>query len=144
MALYKRILIAVDFSEHGKKAIEAGGDLAKQFGAKVDLVHAFELPLPILTPYEVALPENFIGEARDAAGRELARVEQQLAGKGLEVESHLRDGPPDVAIDALARDLGTDLIVIGTRGNTGLKHVLLGSVAERTLRHAPCPVLTVK
>lgn len=144
MALYERILIAVDFSEHSKKAVEAGAGIAKQFGAKVDLIHAFELPLPVMTPYEVALPDNFVGEARDAAGRELDRVEQQLVADGITVESHLRDGPPDAAIDALARELGSDLIVLGTRGNTGLKHILLGSVAERTLRHAPCPVLTVK
>jgi nucleotide-binding universal stress UspA family protein len=144
VALYERILIAVDFSEHSQRAVEAGAELARQFGARVDLVHAFELPLPVLTPYEVALPDNFVGEARDAAGRELARVEKELAGKGLQVEGHLRDGPPDAAIDELARDLGVDLIVMGTRGNTGLKHVLLGSVAERTLRNAPCPVLTVK
>jgi len=142
--MYERILIAVDFSEHSQKAVRAGAELARQFGARVDIVHAFELPLPVLTPYEVALPDNFVGEAREAAGRELARVEKELADEGLTVESHLRDGPPDQAIDDLARDLGCDLIVMGTRGHTGLKHVLLGSVAERTLRHATCPVLTVK
>jgi nucleotide-binding universal stress UspA family protein len=144
MALYKRILIAVDFSDHSHKAVQTGGELAKQFGARVDLVHAFELPLPLLTPYEVALPADFIGEAREAASRELAKVKAELVAMGVQVESHLRDGAPDVAIDELAQKLGTDLIVIGTRGHTGLKHVLLGSVAERTLRHAPCPVLTVK
>jgi len=144
VALYERILIAVDFSEHSHKAVEAGVGIAKQFAAKVDLVHAFELPLPVMTPYEVALPDNFVGEARAAAGRELERVEKEVAAGGVTVESHLRDGPPDAAIDALARELGSDLIVMGTRGNTGLKHVLLGSIAERTLRHAPCPVLTVK
>ena len=144
MALYERILIAVDFSEHSRKAVDAGAELAKQFGARVDLVHAFELPLPLLTPYEVALPDNFVSEARAAAARELERVKQDLLKRGLRVESHLRDGPPDAAIDELARELRSDLIVMATRGNTGLKHVLLGSVAERTLRHAPCPVLTVK
>lgn len=144
MAMYERILIAVDFSEHSQKAVEAGEGIAKQFGAGVDLVHAFELPLPVMTPYEIALPDNFVGEARDAAARELARVEKQLTDAGVSVTSHLRDGPPDIAIGKLARELGSDLIVLGTRGNTGLKHVLLGSVAERTLRHAPCPVLTVK
>jgi len=144
MAIYERILIAADFSEHSHKAVKTGAELAKQFGARVDLVHAFELPLPLLTPYEVALPATFIGEAKEAAARELARVKDEVAALGVSVETYLRDGAPDVAIDELARELGSDLIVMGTRGHTGLKHVLLGSVAERTLRHAPCPVLTVK
>ena len=144
MALYDRIIIAADFSEHSGRAIDAGVELAKALGSEVHVVHAFEIPVPVLTPYEVALPDNFIGEARDAAERELEQVEKTLTDQGVQVESHLRDGPPDAAIDALAQDLGVDLIIMGTRGNTGLKHVLLGSVAERTLRGASCPVLTVK
>ena len=58
--------------------------------------------------------------------------------------SHLSEVPAASAIVDLAEELGADLIIMGTRGHTGLKHVLLGSVAERTLRHAPCSVLTVK
>jgi len=144
MALYDRIVIAVDFSEHSAEAVQAGTELAKQFGAEVHLIHAFEIPVPVLTPYEVALPDNFVGDARSAARRELDSVEKQVGGAGVQVSAHLRDGPPDTAIDELAREIDADLIVMGTRGNTGLKHVLLGSVAERTLRHAPCPVLTIK
>jgi nucleotide-binding universal stress UspA family protein len=144
MALYDRIVIAVDFSEHSAKATKSGVELAKQFGAEVHVVHAFEIPIPVLTPYEVALPDNFVGDARGAAQRELDAVEKQVAEAGVKVKAHLRDGPPDVAIDELAKEVDADLIVMATRGNTGLKHVLLGSVAERTLRHAPCPVLTIK
>ena len=144
MASFKTIVIAVDFSEHARKALGLGSDLAKQHGAAVHLVHAFELPMPVLTPYEVALPDNFIGDARNAGRRELDALERGLVDAGIDVTSHLRDGPPDMAIDEVAKEVGADLIVIGTRGNTGLKHIVLGSVAERTLRHAPCPVLTVK
>ena len=60
MAQYERILIAVDFSEHSRRAVEVGIDFAKKLGSKVDLVHAFELPLPALTPYDVVLPDQFI------------------------------------------------------------------------------------
>jgi nucleotide-binding universal stress UspA family protein len=141
---FKTIVIAVDFSEHARKALDMGIDLAKQFGASVHLVHAFELPMPILTPYEVALPDNFMGDARKAGRRELDALEKTAADAGLDVKSHLRDGPPDMAIDEVAKEVSADLIVIGTRGNTGLKHIVLGSVAERTLRHSPCPVLAVK
>jgi nucleotide-binding universal stress UspA family protein len=144
MALYDRIVVAVDFSEHSAQAVQAGIELAGQFAAELHLVHAFEIPVPVLTPYEVALPDNFVGDARSAARRELDGVEKQVKDAGVNVTAHLRDGPPDAAIDELAKEIDADLIVIGTRGNTGLKHILLGSVAERTLRHAPCPVLTIK
>ena len=144
MADFERILIAVDFSEHSRKAIDTAMALAKKFGSKVVVVHGFQLPLPVLSPYEVALPDNFIGDARAAARRELDAVVVGLADSGVEVAAQLRDGPADAVITELASELNSDLIVMGTRGNTGLKHVLLGSVAERTLRHAACPVLTVK
>ena len=143
MTSFQTIVIAVDFSEHARKALDMGADLAKQFGSKVHLVHAFELPMPVLTPYEVALPDNFMGDARKAGRRELDALERVLVDAGLEVTSHLRDGPPDMAIDEVAKEVSADLIVIGTRGNTGLKHIVLGSVAERTVRFAHCPVLTV-
>lgn len=144
MAGFARILIAVDFSETSHHAVELGIEVARKFGAKVDVVHGFQLPLPVLSPYEVALPDNFIGEARSSAKRELESLVEGLAESGVEVAAHLRDGPADAVITELASELQSDLIVMGTRGNTGLKHVLLGSVAERTLRGAPCPVLTVK
>jgi nucleotide-binding universal stress UspA family protein len=144
MVSYDRIVTAVDFSEHARKALDAAAELARKFDSELHLVHAFELPFPVLTPYEVALPENFVGDARAAARRELDELEKELSAAGVKVTVHLREGPPDAAIDELAQEINADLIVIGTRGNSGLKHVLLGSVAERTLRHAPCPVLTIK
>jgi universal stress protein E len=67
-----------------------------------------------------------------------------VATEGIAATPHLSEGPAAPAIVGLAERLGADLIVMGTRGHTGLRHVLLGSVAERTLRHAPCSVMTVK
>jgi nucleotide-binding universal stress UspA family protein len=97
-----------------------------------------------VTPYELVLPDNFVTEARESVLRELDRVKADVAGRGVTVQAHLGDAPAYVAINELAQQLEADLIVMGTRGNTGIKHVVLGSVAERTLRHAECPVLTVK
>ncbi len=144
MKRFQRILVAVDFSEHSNKALEMAIDLAKEFGAKLDLVHAFDIPVPFVTPYEVAIPDSYMQEARDAAKRKLAALAEKISAEGIEARSHLSEVPAATAIARVAEEVEADLLVMGTRGNSGLKHVLLGSVAERTLRHASCPVLTVK
>lgn len=140
----RTILVATDFSEHSDQAIDAAVLMAKTFGAKLHLIHAFDVPIPLVSPYEVALPDGFIEEAREAARARLREAEEKVRAAGVEVKAHLGEVPAAPAITATAEQIGADLIVMGTRGNTGLKHVLLGSVAERTLRSAPCAVLTVK
>ena len=81
---------------------------------------------------------------RDAAARKLENALQRVTGEGIEAETHLSEMPPAQAIAQTAEKIQADLIIMGTRGLSGLKHVLLGSVAERTIRMAPCPVMTVK
>ncbi len=144
MSAFKDIVVAVDFSAHSEKAVAEGISLAKTFGATLHLVHAFDIPVPVVTPYEVAVPVGFIEQARDAARQRLETVEAKAKAEGVEVRAHLTEAPAASAIARAAEEVGADMIVMGTRGNTGLKHVLLGSVAERTLRLAPCSVLTVK
>jgi nucleotide-binding universal stress UspA family protein len=78
------------------------------------------------------------------AQQNLGRVRDELAARGIEVETVVREGYPATVIEEEAARLGADLIVIGTRGLSGLKHLLLGSIAERVVQKAPCPVLTVK
>jgi nucleotide-binding universal stress UspA family protein len=97
-----------------------------------------------VTPYEVAIPDGLIRDSRAAARKKLDATVAVLYSDGVEAKTHLTEVPAAPAIADLAREIAADLVVIGTRGHTGLKHVLLGSVAERTLRLAPCPVLTVK
>ena len=80
---------------------------------------------------------------RDAARERLEELREKGTAEGVEIAVHLREGNSAEGISAAANEIGADLIVMGTRGNTGLKHVLLGSVAERTIRLAPCPVLTL-
>ena len=138
------LIIATDFSENAQPAIDAAITVAKTFGAEVHLVHAFQTPVPIVSPYEVVVPDGFLEQARDAAAKSLKAVEEKISSEGLTVTSHLTEVPAAPAIARIASEVGVDLIVMGTRGNTGLKHVVLGSVAERTLRLAPCSVLTVK
>ena len=140
----RQIVVATDFSEPGDHARDVGVALAKQLGAEVHLVHAFDIPLALVTPYEVAVPDGLIREAREAARKKLDRALDEVRAKGVKATGHLAEVPAAPAIADLAKELKADLIVVGTHGRTGLRHVLLGSVAERTLRLAPCAVLTVK
>ncbi len=138
------IVVAVDFSKHSDAAVDTAIGLAKGLDAEVHVVHAFDLHVPMITPYEVAIPEPYIEQTRAAAAAKLATVVATVRMAGVKVGSQLVGGPPPTAIVDAADRVGADLIVIGTRGNTGLKHMFLGSVAEQTLRLARCPVMTVK
>jgi nucleotide-binding universal stress UspA family protein len=140
----RSILAAVDFSENAEQALAAAVDLAKQCGAELHVVHALDLPIPIFNPYAVSIPDALLTQARDEASRRLRETVEKLGQQGVTAKSHLTEVPAAPAIARLAGDLGADLVVMGTHGHTGLKHVLLGSVAERTLRLAPCSVLIVK
>ena len=142
--LPERILVASDFSEHSARAVSLATGLAVRFGARLDLVHAFGLPVVTASPYDVVLTGAILDEAREQARRSLAEAAREPSAAGVEVEVHLAHTPAPEAITGQARELAADLIVMGTHGHTGLKHTLLGSVAERTLRTAPCSVLTVK
>ena len=138
------ILVPTDFSTHSEKALEVAKRLAKLSGGKIHLLHCYQINVGGISPYGVTVPEELNREVRDAAAKRIADLEQKVAGEGIAVESHVTPSYPSEAVSDLAKELGTDVIVMGTRGATGLKHILLGSVAERTLRIAPCPVLTVK
>ncbi len=138
----KTIVIGVDFSKHSQEAVELAADWARAFGATLYLVHGLELRMPFVTPYEVSVPDALI----DAAYAEGKKRLQELAGKltGVNVRTELASAPAHAALDGVAERVRADLIVTGSRGLGGIKHAVLGSVAERTLRHAPCSVLTVK
>jgi nucleotide-binding universal stress UspA family protein len=144
MATFRTILIPIDFSEHASAALGQAVDLARAFEATLHLLHVYQRPVELLSPYEAPLPPSFSEEVREGARRRLDEQLAEVRGAGLPSEAHLVEGIPSEAIVAKARELSADLIVIGTRGLTGLKHVLLGSVAERVIRTAPCPVLAVK
>jgi len=144
MPTWRRLLVAEDFSEHAAAALDTAISLARELGARVEVVHVYQRPVELLTPYEIALPESVVTEVRNAASERLRGSIEKVRAAGVQGEAHLREGPPAASIVQLAAELPADLIVLGTRGLTGFKHALLGSVAERTLRTAPCPVLAVK
>ncbi len=137
------ILVGADLSRHSDRAVGVGAELAKEFDAKLELVHALHAPVPFVTPYEVVLPDAVIESAFETAERELERMARELA-PGVELSTAVLAEPPHAALcDAAERD-HADLIVVGSHGHSGLTQRLLGGVAERVLRHAPCSVLTVR
>lgn len=149
MSDYKTIVVAYDFSEHSRAALYTACDLARRLDSHLHLVHVVELPTfsHAYGTYGGATlpPPTDILRMREAAAnalREVAAEVQDLPGK---LETHVVEGGgiADAVCEA-AGQLGADLIVMGTHGRTGLAHVFLGSVAERTLRKAGCPVLAVR
>jgi nucleotide-binding universal stress UspA family protein len=138
------IAVAVDFSDHADAAVDTAIEFAKGLGAEIHVIHAFDLRVPMITPYEVAIPEPYIEQSRDAAAAKLAEIVDRVRAAGVKVGSQLVGAPPPTAIVDAAERVGADLLVMGTRGNTGLKHLFLGSVAEQTLRLAHCAVMTVR
>jgi len=140
------ILVPTDFSDDARAAATTAVDLAERFDARVLLVHAYHVEIPIASPMVGAytLPPGFYDELSVQATREVQEAAKALADRGVDVTGIAVSQLPAPAILAEAERHGADLIVMGTRGLTGLKHVALGSVAERVVRTAPCPVLTVK
>ena len=137
----KNILVPTDFSEISQKALEYAVPIAKQFGARITMLHVIE-PLP----YPVDLTYLPMGE-----GFPIKPLEEKLnkLAKNTIAPQHLKEvmvqvGTAFEVITSVARDRQVDLIVITTHGHTGLKHVFMGSTAERVVRHAPCPVFVVR
>jgi nucleotide-binding universal stress UspA family protein len=142
------IFVATDFSEASEAAIDAAVVLAQQLGAKITLFHVFD-PDPLVPPGAIPNPEQF----RDKIEKEMrTAVTERLEELRNEKISGVQ--PVDVvvatdrstanAITEHAKNLGADLIIVSTHGRTGLAHLLIGSVAEKVVRHAHCPVLAVR
>jgi nucleotide-binding universal stress UspA family protein len=145
MSDFHKILVPIDYSAHSEEAIRTAVDLAKRYSASVTLINVYE-PIDRLMPeaYWLLTPEQ---EKRVLAAFEerLGKAEKQVRDLGArEVATQLLEGEPGPRIVDYARDGEFDLIVMGTHGRRGFKHLLLGSVAERVLRTAPCAVLVVR
>jgi universal stress protein A len=141
-----RILVPTDFSCDADTAMRYAIDLAKPFGASVELLHVVEDPLAagmwsaeFYTAEIAGLQLNLV---KDSEAR-LQRIVED-ANTPVWLVSEVRTGSAATTIVETAREHHADLIVMGTKGRTGLAHLLMGSVAERVVRLAPCPVLTVR
>ncbi len=138
----KKFLVATDFSPHADRALAHACALAKLFGANLELFTSAYIPPHLLAAKATGMSPSWIQEARDQAAKQLHALEASLRSQGVTVSTHLATDEPSSAICARAEEIGADLIAAGTRGHTGIAHVVFGSVAERVARLAHSPVLT--
>jgi len=146
MSGLRRILVATDFGEASATALAYGRAIARRYGASLDVLHVTEnVALMSWTGYpDTALPASLQFEVERDAQEQLERLLRDDDRRDLGATAvTVTDTMPAEAIVAYASEHGIDLIVMGTHGRTSLAHILLGSVAERVVRLAPCPVLTV-
>jgi nucleotide-binding universal stress UspA family protein len=144
MALIHRILVPIDFFAPAQRALDHAVELARAFSAPLILAHVHAPPIVVLPDgvITVPIPDELAVRAQLEGG--MAKLVQSVRDRGLsDVAQVIVDGTPWREIVRLAADCACDLIVMGTHGRGGLKHLLLGSVAEHVVRRAPCPVLTV-
>ena len=142
-----KILVPVDFSPHAERAFGYAAALARRLGAELTLVHVVEDPYATgAWGGEGYVPNvtELLEELLVSAGRQLETWKAREAAQGLTVKTAVITGRPAQSIIAHAVSERCDLIVMGTHGRTGLAHAVMGSVAERVLRKAPCPVLTIR
>ncbi len=138
----EKILVGLDFSPASIQALDYAASLAKPFRATVHLVHVHP-PDEALAPGAGHLLLQS-AEAIERLNEELAGIHRKRVEPFCPENCHIRAGRPYQEIIALAREMDADLIVLSTRGHSGLKHLLLGSTAERVVRNAPCPVLIAR
>jgi universal stress protein A len=145
MKPFQKILVPTDFSAHAEDATRVAADLARRYEAALTLIYVYE-------PLGLGVPDSLIMLTSDQLQQLSAAFEQSLtdarrgaiAAGAPKVDSRLLQGSPASGIIDFANQGGFDLIVMGTHGRQGVQHFLLGSIAERVVRAAPCPVLTVR
>jgi nucleotide-binding universal stress UspA family protein len=159
MSEFKRILCPVDLSEFSLEALRLAAQLAARNDATLDILHVIhnpfdELYMTSITESDPALLDAYAAEPQQRA--KIVRATEEHSEvllkqfchdevKGLaKVRYHIRQGDPFENILDASEDFMTDLVVLATHGRTGLKRLVIGNVAEKVVRHAPCPVLTVK
>ena len=154
--MFEKILVPLDGSEHSLKSLTVAIQIAKKFSGKISLIHIYSVtvaptiipepttltpPIPIMTPAEVS---RTIEATRRAGLNILAEGEQRVKAEEVEVETMLKEGHIVQEIINTADEGKFDLIVIGARGISKIRELLLGSVTDGVIHHASCPVLVIK
>jgi nucleotide-binding universal stress UspA family protein len=155
--MFKKILVAMDGSEHSLKALGTAIQIAKEFSGELTLIHVYSAAvtpimvpepstlsptrIPIITAEEVA---RVADAAREAGRQVLAEGEQQVKAQSVQVETMLEEGHAVQEIVRAGEEGKFDLIVIGAKGISRIRELLLGSVTDGVIHHAACPVLVVK
>lgn len=137
--MFHKLLVAIDGSRQGSAAIAAAVDLAQRYQASLCLLHAFPHVSDLLgTPYH----EQLLA-ARTLIGQQLLDIALNQAGDSVPVTAKLVEGPPALAILRVAQEEGCNLIIVGSRGQSQLAGLFLGSVSSAVVQRAHCPVLVI-
>ena len=142
----KRILVPTDFSKFSQNALTYAAAFAEKFGAELYLLHVVQ-DLAVFIPDMITVAPPVVPTVKqltDAVYVAFDRLIEENHLTGLAIHREVREGSPFVEIIRFASEENMDLIVLSTHGHTGLAHVLLGSVTEKVVRKAPCPILTVR
>jgi nucleotide-binding universal stress UspA family protein len=154
--LFNKILVPLDGSEHSLRALEIAIQIAKKFNGKITLIHVYSVSVrPVIVPEPSTLTPSIpimapteysrVAEAvREAGARILASGKDKAKAEGVDVEIMLREGHVVQEIVKAAEEGKFDLIVMGARGISKIKELILGSVSDGVVRNAPCPVLVTK
>ncbi|MGA3193064.1 MAG: universal stress protein [Candidatus Bathyarchaeia archaeon] len=155
--MFDKVLVALDGSEHSERALETAIQIAKKFRAKMTILHVYSVTVPAviapepttLTPAGVPVVTSaevakMVEAARMVGNRLLTGGEQKAKSANVRVETVLREGNTVQEIVALAKEGEFDLIVMGARGISRIRELLMGSVSEGVIKNAHCPVLVVK
>src|SRR5512140_1072929 len=141
----RSILVPIDFSIHSKNALKYAIPLAEQFGASLHLVFVVE---PTVYPADLGFGQVVLPgieeELRDKGAEELQALIEREIGSRVQASCVVRTGSPHQEILSEAEEKGVDMIVVATHGHSGVEHMLFGSTADRIVRHAKCPVLTIR
>ena len=153
MPAIHRIVVASDFSEDAANALAYAQELARKFDSELIVVHVNETLTAFYggpefgagySPPLIEAAARFAEEQKAASRRELSETLERLGREGFKARGIIRSGAPFYEIVETAKAENADLIVMGTHGRSGIAHLLIGSVAERVVRKAECPVLTVR
>jgi len=141
----KKILVPIDFSDYSKSSLKYAVNYAKHFNASLILVYVVE---PVIYPPDfsmgqIAIPTPGL-EMDIRASEELSKLAEKEIPPGVSVKKIIKTGKPFVEIIETAAEEDADLIIIATHGHSGVEHILFGSTAEKVVRKAPCPVLTLR
>ena len=143
--MISKILVPIDFSDYSKHALNYAIKFAKNFNAEMILISVIE---PMVYPADFSLGQISIPPNDEALNERVESELQKLAkneiGDQLKTKLIIKSGKPFYEINETAREEDVDLIIIATHGHTGVEHLLFGSTAEKVVRKAPCPVLTLR
>jgi nucleotide-binding universal stress UspA family protein len=141
MLLFEKILVPLDGSEHSIRALKNAIQIAKKFDGSITLIHVYTISSFAITPTQVY---KYVQAIREFGGSILEEGENIVKAEGVQVDTLLKEGPSVENILETVTKGNFNLVVMGSRGLSKLKGILMGSVSDGVTKNAPCPVLVVK